>query len=322
MEPSRRSVVRFVPPLALLLACAVPLACFKPAVVDGGFKCNTAAGAKRCPDGFTCDTDGFCKRHPTDGGRDMITDGPNDGDAPTDLMPETMCIQPVAGCTSGPGMCDPACQTGCTTDCRAKCSVNTAGVLTCNEPKMTGYPKGVMDVCQIDSLGLPGQTDNCGPGLVCIDSCGLHCFKFCKSDGDCSNATCTRDVVGPDGGATGQKICDVPFVDSCVPLPGTMNTGCGPNTGTMSCYISSTSPTHTICDCPMGASGNNGPCTRSRECVRGLTCVDRGDGAPTCLQTCRLNLEAGNDCVNQQVCHPYQGIPRGSVSNPNFGYCL
>jgi len=326
MRTWRRSALRFVPPLALLLAAAAPLACFKPAVVDGGLKCNMTAGAKRCPDGFTCDSgDGFCKRHPSDGGVDKMpvsdaSDAPEVGDVPSDQGQD--CFQPVAGCTPGTGMCDPACQSGCN-GCRDKCSINTAGTLTCNQPRMAGYPKAVMEACSIDSLGLAGQTDNCGQGLVCIqDSCFSRCFKFCKGDGDCTNSTCSRDVVSPDGGATGQKVCDVPFVDSCVPLASNQNTGCGPTTGTMSCYISSSSPAHTICDCPMGASGPNGPCNRSRECNRGLACVDLGPPNPICLQACRLNLDAGNDCSNGQVCHPYLGVPRGTVSNPNFGYCL
>ena len=90
------------------------------------------------------------------------------------------------------------------------------------------------------------------------------------------------------GPAAGQKVCDVPFVDTCIPLPGGQNTGCG-GTATMACWLSSTSPTRTFCDCPFGDTGSNGPCTRTRDCVRGLACVDRGTGEPSsCLQVCRL----------------------------------
>jgi len=321
MGTSRRSALRFLPPFALLLAGAVPLACFKPAIVDGGLKCNMTAGAKACPDGYVCDhADGRCTRHPTDAGKDVSGDVLTDVPASEvgDLLSEDgpACFQPVAGCTSGAGTCDPTCQTGCA--CRQKCSVSTNGTLTCNAPQMQGFPRGLMQSCTYESLGSNQQTDNCGPGLVCVDDeCFPRCYKFCQTDNDCTTASCTRDIGG------GQKVCDVPFVDTCVPLMGGQNTGCTGNT--MSCYLSSTTPMHTICDCPQGASGPNGPCTKSRECNRGLACVDRGNGGtPTCLQVCRLNVDGGTDCNNGQVCHPYLGIPPGppANANANFGYCL
>jgi len=314
MGTSRRSASHLVSSLALLLVGAVPLACFKPAIVDGGLKCNVDAGAKACPEGFKCDSDGLCKRHP-DGGMDKVTSEVMPEVMP-EAMPETMCLQPVAGCTpTSTGMCDPVCQTGCG-GCRQKCSVNSNGALTCNDPTMNGS-KQVMEACSINSDGFASQTDNCAPGLVCVaDECTSRCYKFCQTDNDCTNSSCTRTIAG------GQKVCDVPFVDSCVPLMGSQNMGCAGLI--MSCYLSSANPPHTLCDCPQGASGPNGPCTRTRECNRGLACVDRGNGAPICLQVCRLNPDAGSDCTGGQVCHPYLGIPPGPVSNanPNFGYCL
>ena len=301
---------------------ALSFACYKPSIVDGKLRCNVDAGVHACPEGFQCETSsGLCKMHPNnDAAPDMPTDGGEVGDGADGKDADAVCFQTTPTCASTPtGICDPACQTGCTC---GKCSINTNGALTCNAPRMLGFPRGLMQDCTIESGGSAAQTDNCGPGLVCIeDGCYARCFQFCKSDGDCTNSTCTRDTVGPDGGATGQKVCDVPFVDNCSPLMGNLNTGCGA-TGNMSCYLSSTSPAHTICDCPQGAMGPNMPCARSRECNRGLTCVLLSTAiAPMCLQTCRLDLDAGNDCMLGQLCHPYVGIPRGTQSNPTYGYC-
>jgi hypothetical protein len=191
------------------------------------------------------------------------------------------------------------------------------GALTCNAPRMIGYPKGQGDSCTIESGGSSAQTDNCGPGLVCIeDGCFARCFRFCKNDGDCTNAACSRDVGG------GQKVCDVPFVDTCVPLMGMANAGCsGTN---MACYISAGSPMHTICDCPMGAGSANADCSRTRDCFPGLACVDLQTGAsPKCLQVCRLSAN-GSDCpgATPGSCRPYRGVPPGTASHPTFGYCF
>jgi len=327
MATSRRAALRFVSPLALMIASlgAVSFACYKPSIADGKLRCNPDAGAAHaCPEGFKCEVSTqLCKMHPNnDASPEVMTDAGDGGGVVDAIDAEVSCFQPDPTCTpSTAGLCDPACQSGC--GCREKCSINTNGALTCNAPRMQGFPRGLMQDCTIESGGSGAQTDNCGPGLVCIeDGCFARCFQFCKKDGDCTNSTCTRDTVGADGGATGQKVCDVPFVDSCIPLMGSQNMGCG-TVGAMSCYLSSTNPTHTICDCPQGASGPNGPCARSRECNRGLACVQLPNGLPPqCLQVCRLHVDGGNDCAPLgQVCNPYVGIPRGTAANADFGYC-
>jgi hypothetical protein len=180
------------------------------------------------------------------------------------------------------------------------------------------YPRTLMQGCSPDSEGTAQQSDNCAPGLICLgeQSCFNRCFQFCKTDGDCTDATCTREVIAGQGG---QKVCDVPFVDTCVPSLGMANTGCGG--GAMACWLSSNSPTHTFCDCPFGATPSNGPCTRTRDCVKGLACVDRGTGEPaTCLQVCRLN---SMECPSglPASCRQYYGNPRGTMPHPTFGYC-
>ena len=333
MTPAPRSTLRWAlrvgRPLALaILAGSVPLGCYKPHIKDGGLRCNLDAGTgNACPEGFRCDTS---KAPPTcwrnlDGGVDRPFDAP-DGSVDmqmTETKPETaVCFDARPGCAPRDGgLCDPYCQTGCA--CGTKCSINTIGNLTCNPPSAIQFPRAVMQDCnEVIASGSPDQTDNCGPGLVCInEGCPFpRCFQFCRTDADCPASACTRDV----GGLTsGQKVCEVPFADSCVPLPSALNTGCGPVTSGMACYISSASPTHTICDCPYNALPANSACTRSRECIRGLACVDKGDGSmPKCLQVCKLSND-GSDCPSGTPgsCRPYTGIPFGQQPHPTFGFC-
>ena len=91
-------------------------------------------------------------------------------DATPDADAALPCFDAKPACDpSDAGICDPYCQTGC--GCREKCSVNTAGTLTCNPlgPDCAGILKG----CVIQSSRFAVQTDNCGPGQVCIDNeCG------------------------------------------------------------------------------------------------------------------------------------------------------
>jgi hypothetical protein len=316
MTSRRRSIPGLLSPLLVMLLGAIALACYKPNILDGGLKCADA-GAKACPEGFTCRS-GLCYR-PDGGGESRPPDAPLDMVDARDASDayDGPCFEALPGCTPGPGMCDPVCQSGCT-GCRDKCSINTVGALTCNPPTVLMYPRTLMQSCTPDSEGMGRQSDNCEPGLVCIgeQSCFARCFKFCKNDGDCTNATCTREVVVGQGG---QKVCDVPFVDTCVPLLGSANTGCGP--GAMACWLSSASPTHTLCDCPFGATPSNGPCTRTRDCVQGLTCVVPRAGEPSvCLQVCRLG---STECPgnNPASCRQYFGNPPGPVPHPTFGYC-
>jgi hypothetical protein len=197
--------------------------------------------------------------------------------------------------------------------------VNTNGDLTCNVPRGQDHPKTVGQDCTIESAGSDIQTDNCGPGLLCMDdSCYARCFQFCKDNGDCPTSSCSRDAGG------GQKVCDVPFMDTCSAILANAATGCGP--GAMACYLSSNDPMHTICDCPLNAKGPNQDCARSRECFPGLACVDRENGqTPKCLQVCRLTMGA-IDCPQPATaasCHPYKGIPAAGSTQQHatFGYC-
>jgi hypothetical protein len=163
--------------------------------------------------------------------------------------------------------------------------------------------------CTVLNQGLPTQADDCVAGSVCMaDGCDYRCYKFCREDLDCDNAACDRSVGGG-------MVCDVPFV-ACNPVGAT--SGCA---GATVCYLSSSHPDRTICDCPFAAAGENADCARSRDCIRGLACVDRGNGRPICLRVCLLAND-GADCPGGAgSCRPYRGAPAGST-NDTFGYCF
>jgi hypothetical protein len=314
MGTSRRSSVCVVSgPALLLLVGAAQLACYKPAIVDGGFKCSRDAGTKACPEGFTCGSDGFCWRH-ADGGMDMTmtTDASDGGDAPeTEVGP--ICYPPRANCTATPdaGLCDPYCETGCS--CVEKCSVNTAGALTCKPLTAGQQVRNLQEPCMVQSSGTANQNDQCAPGLVCVeDSCGGgsgsgRCYAFCRNDGECTNAPCNKDVGG------GFKVCDVPYRD-CVPLATPNNTGCGGSQ--LMCYLSTTDASKTICDCEFPPGLREGDiCTKSRQCNPGLVCVPNGVGNTVCTRVCRLGM--AGDCTFG-TCKTYMV---NGVANATYGFC-
>jgi hypothetical protein len=215
--------------------------------------------------------------------------------------------------TAGGGLCDPYCQTGC--GCKEKCSVTTAGALTCKALPTGLQVRTLLQPCQIQNGGTVNQNDQCAPGLVCVeDACGSasgsgRCYQFCRNDGECTNAPCIDKGAGG-----GFKVCDVPY-DDCVPLAAGMNTGCIGNA--LMCYLSTSDPSKTICDCefPPGLREMD-VCTRSRECNPGLVCVDpNGQGTRLCTRVCRLTVPS--DC-SFGSCRVYMD---NGVANTTYGYC-
>ena len=61
MASRRRSIPGLLSPLLVVLVCTLQLACYKPNILDGGLKCADA-GAKACPDGFTCGYGGMANK--------------------------------------------------------------------------------------------------------------------------------------------------------------------------------------------------------------------------------------------------------------------
>ena len=178
-----------------------------------------------------------------------------------------------------------------------------------------------MQVCTPDSEGTPQQTDNCAPGLVCLERAvvfrpllpvlqerrRLHEFDL--------------HARGRPGQAVGRRSAMFRSSTAAFRCWAGKTRAAGPAT-TMACWLSSTSPTRTFCDCPFGATGSNGPCTRTRDCVRGLTCVDRGDGRAS-------DLFAGLPAREQwsvpaaipRAAARTLATRRGTAAHPTFGYC-
>jgi hypothetical protein len=305
--------------LVLVPALAAP-ACFKPNVQDGGFKCAT--GATPCPDGFKCEVStNLCKRNPSDGGAGKGGKGGGAGGmggvaggGEGGTGGQTPCFDAMPNCEpSDAGICDPYCQSGCS-DCHQKCSANTANELTCNTPTKSKLA-GTLEACSISYRGTSMQADDCAQGNVCVDEnvCFPRCFRFCRSDQDCDNSFCDRDV-------NGQKTCGIPYVDTCTPLMVGLNAGCSSG---LACYISATHSEHTFCDCPQGSGHIGDDCARSVDCSPGLACayILVGVGKATCRQVCDLSKN-GTDCgVNGTRCNPYQGASGNGTANARWGFC-
>ena len=305
--------MRIVPTLMLLVVSGAITSCYKPTIGDK-LKCNLEAGTNHfCPDGFACEfSTGLCKRNPSNDVADRPDMGGGDAEAGTDAD-GTTCFDSRPNCQpDSAGLCDPFCQMGC--GCREKCSVNTGGDLTCNAPSGT-LRRDLLQNCSRLNIGSAMQTDDCAPGLVCLsgadDACGSRCYQFCRTEADCNNAPCDKTIAG------GRKVCDVPFVNC---RPATPVSGCA--TAAQSCYLSTSNPTRTICDCP-GSVRQNDPCNRSRDCLPGLVCVDPSNtGDFTCRQVCVLS-EMGQGCpggIGPNSCVPFRGSST-TMANTMFGFC-
>jgi len=321
MRAGRKCPVTTLATLAAGLFVATLAGCYRPNVLEGGFKCADAG--KQCPDGFRCDpVDNMCRQMLLDGGTDRDgKDAPDAMDAPD--APDTgQCFMPKPSCdpSDAGASCDPFCQSGCASGpvgCRQKCSVNKDGGLTCND--VVPMPlKTELQPCTIVNGGTAAQTDVCAPGLVCLeDACGGtgfgRCFKFCRNDDDCPESQCSKPLTG-----STWRVCDVPNMDTCNPTPS--NSGC---VGGQGCYIAISRPTRTVCDCP-GSKTANEDCFGSRSCFPGLLCVDPTGGAATiCLRVCQLSKN-GSDCPGGTPgsCHMYSGNTGGTMVNATFGFCF
>jgi hypothetical protein len=327
---------------ALLLGTLLATAgCFRPLISTAGYSCGDAGVDLPgiCPANFVCNRsshlcvsslDGGVGTGGTTGTGGKSGTGGTTGTGGTGGVDAGPCTEPVAGCSSiDAGMCDPVCNTGC--GCHDKCSVNTSGGLTCNEPYQTNVTAGgLLQLCsQYAVAGDPDtQSDNCAPGQVCIgaNTCGNRCYQFCRTNSDCTNdAGCSRDAGG------GYTVCDVPPV-ACDPVIGAASTvasGCPGMTALslFGCYLSATTTT-TLCDCRNNTdnAGEGSPCSHSRDCFAGLICIARSPSdSKVCRRVCRLSGDAGaqsneGTCASgPQACTPI-AFPDGTT-NPTYGFC-
>lgn len=274
------------------------MACYRPHILDGGLKCAPVT-VKRCPDGLQCDpASNTCRTSVADSAPiDQVPDPADARDLPVDPTvdrSEAMCLAPRPDCVAQTpaAVCDPYCRSGC--GCSNRCSVTAAGLLTCNAPGSAALAVG--QTCSILSSGMPVQTDDCAPGLVCLPGCGMRCFQFCRTDADCPQSSCTRAPV-PTMNLVGVKVCEVPFV-ACDPL-NALAGGC--STPGQTCYLSPVVPDKSFCDCPAGDTREGESCASPQDCIPGLTCVDAGNGAglrcrPACNRTVPASCGVGTTC--------------------------
>ncbi len=304
----------------LVCALLASVGCFRPKILPGGFACGDAGG---CPDNFNCNK-GLCIANGSDAGVVATGgaggkggEGGKGGAAGMDAGVDRPCTGEVPNCQpadGGTGICDPVCNTGCGA-CYQKCSVDSTGALTCNELYMPNEkPVGLLSFCSATSPANPlGETDNCGPGEVCIagSTCPDRCYQFCRTNADCQGgATCSRD-----GGT--YSFCDVPPA-ACNPLPGAA--GCG---SSGSCYLSASG--HTLCDCqfprtglPANTTGRPGDaCNHSRDCLAGNVCLSETLMGKECYSVCLLPVDGGPADQCPGGCQPLPQADGGTA----YGWC-
>lgn len=305
----------------LLGSLLVSAACFRPKILPGGYACG-ANGS--CPDGFVCNPSSHLCASSTDAGVGGAAGaGGKGGKGGTGGIDaggvDRPCTGAIASCPPSDaetGICDPVCNKGCG-ECYQKCSVNTNGDLTCNEP-FGQPPAGLLQLCnQYSPADAKGQSDNCGPGQICLNAsaCGVpRCYQFCRSSSDCpGGASCSRD-----GGS--YQFCDVP-PQTCNPVASAnANSGCSPG---LSCYLSQTG-VGTVCDCQFsraawsGTTGRPGDqCEHSRDCLSGSVCLlNSAILGKRCYAVCLLPVDGGPADTCAGGCQPIQG------GGSTYGWCL
>jgi hypothetical protein len=220
-----------------------------------------------------------------------------------------VCRSPTPdGCLPPPqtaGVCDPVCQVGACDWCSQKCSYAADGSPVCSR---AGEGKAY-GPCIISLAGTAQQSDDCTPGNICLVpelGSGLsYCFALCRSSLDCpGGVTCSdRTLSNSSGRVVLVKVCDPPY-RSC--SPASPQPCCDPIGSTLAdcavgqfCYLVSSDPgtqdNRTVCDFATGGGGPGAPCSASRDCLQGWTCVGaQPGGAGVCRQVCNRN--AANPC--------------------------
>lgn len=227
-----------------------------------------------------------------------------------------LCQLSPQDCSRQPGQvsispCDPVCQSG-TCPCGQKCTY--AG--TDAKPVCAGQgTQKEFESCTVTNPGLSTQRDDCAPGDICLAPVLRqlsYCFRLCYQDSDClSYADCSQRSLSSNGGqvsvcSPAHQLCgsDVPC---CDPLNANINPCPSANPV---CFLvapdGSTGHSRTVCEYSSGGSGDDTPCTSSRECMESLTCADADRH---CHPVCDLAKPA---CPGSMTCKAW---------GTEYGYC-
>jgi len=254
---------------------------------------------------LACTKPNFVSTSPDAGGAGGVAD------SATGPEVSVTCPEPNLACSASgtTGTCDPVCQTGGCDWCSQKCTYAFDGVAAqpaCASAGQKAFP----ELCSATSAGLPGQSDDCAPGSICLlpvsGGTSWYCFNLCRIKEDCpTGVECGERSLFPQGVSV--KVCD-PFYDQCGP-DGTcckplLGTGCAAN---RFCYLVSpdlgTGHSRTVCEFNTGAGRNASFCSSSRDCMTANTCVNGG---------CRRVCNDTNLCPGGGTCTKAGG---------EYGYC-
>jgi hypothetical protein len=231
------------------------------------------------------------------------TPGPDAGNGP-DAM--SMCLGPIPDCTPSPGgACDHVCQARC--GCGQRCAI-FSGAPACVPPAPA--PVALGGACS-------ATLDDCSAGAVCLgeasESCGSHCYRFCRTSADCpSGAQCDLDVEV--ASKTVAKACSAP-PEKCDPTGAAPCANAARPSPLFACYVQSQNPDSAVCDCA-GGKNLGEACMFEHECAPGLECIRVGNGGGVCRRVCHLGVsgscQAGTTCA-----------PLGTAAAPStiYGYC-
>lgn len=307
------SLQRFWLPAGLLLTT-----CYNPNIENGKLQCGPNF---KCPDGFIC-VGSACYDEssppPTGGRGGMGATGGRGGTGGGGMGGGGMCYGPAPACAvvSGGG-CDPVCQAGC--KCMEKCGVDGVTGMSACRAASPPFLK-LSESCDASEA----SKDACQPGLICLrevrDVCGSHCYRFCRSDSDCSGgARCAIDVRFQMAAPT-YRVCTPPQ-ESCAPWGAARCVSGMRPTPAFGCYIlSSAARDATVCDCagtkPLWMPGSTETCTFEHECQPGLECIKLGAEPGRCRRVClqgAMTVMTGG-CPVGGSCRPLEGSTK-------YGFC-
>lgn len=324
MTVRRRSIPNGCAIWALLVGAALAAGCYKPSIQDGSLGCGPN---NSCPDGFHCVAD-RCYLPRVDAsvseadGSTLKADGPPDG--PAEASPDVVTDAPdgaevcaprtaPSGCVPRSDLrCDPVCQTGCCTSQKCSAVYNSGGPSSTTSLDCFGNvgPRGLGERCDVLGAATSSRSDNCSAGLICVEgNVGNYCLKLCRGDGDCDGTKCEPRTLELAKASNVASVCGL-APTACDPTLNAASAGCPAN---HVCYLvepGGTSNGATVCEIRSGETARNLSCTRSRDCLAGLTCPATGPGAGICRPVCSRKTTpdgcpAGTTCQEESGADTY-----------------